>query len=478
MVFNSLTFIVFLAVVLFLHHLPLSWKVKKWNLWWSSYLFYAAWNPPFVVLLWISTLVDWWAGKWLAQAKTESGKKAFLILSLSVNLGLLGFFKYGTFLLENFQQLLSLLDISYQPARPDIILPVGISFYTFQSMSYTLDIYRGKIRPWNSFSDFALYVTFFPQLVAGPIVRAFDFLPQLTSVRRASSAMMGWGLFLISLGLFQKVILADAIFAPVVETVFGAVQNASPLDGWIGVLAFSSQVFFDFSGYSTCAIGTGLCLGFTLPDNFRFPYSAIGFTDFWRRWHVSLSSWLRDYLYFPLGGNRKGMLRTQINLMLTMLLGGLWHGASWNFVIWGGLQGTYLIVERGLKQIFSGKTGDRKGAPAGAGGFFLALLTFGLLNFSWIFFRAGDLTSSLILLKTMTYAGAVGQSSLLPLSEVITVFLLTGALVTTHWFMRHTSLEAVAAEIPWVIRALIASFFIIALVLAPGEDRAFIYFQF
>ena len=478
MVFNSLTFLVFLAVVLFIHHLPLSWRVKKWNLCWSSYLFYAAWNPPFVMLLWISTLVDWWAGKWLAEAKTTTGKTAFLILSLSVNLGLLGFFKYGPFLLENFQQLLSLLDISFQPVKADIILPIGISFYTFQSMSYTLDIYRGKMKPWGSFADFALYVTFFPQLVAGPIVRAFDFLPQLLTVRRATPAMLGWGLFLITLGLFQKVILADGIVAPVVDTVFGAVHDACPLDVWIGLLAFSSQVFFDFSGYSTCAIGTGLCLGFTLPDNFRFPYSAIGFSDFWRRWHISLSSWLRDYLYIPLGGSRQGRLRSQINLMLTMLLGGLWHGASWHFVIWGGLHGVYLIIERGLRQLVSGKRGTGSAAPDGGRGFFLALLTFALLNFSWIFFRASDLNSSFILLKTMTLGGAAGQPGLLTPAEVITVFLLTGALVSSHWFMRNTSLEAVAARVPWGWRAVITSFLIIALVLAPGEDRAFIYFQF
>ena len=478
MVFNSLTFLVFLSMVLFVHHLPLSWRVKKWNLWWSSYLFYAAWNPPFVILLWISTLVDWWAGKWLAGAKTAPGKKAFLVLSLSVNLGLLGFFKYGTFLLENFQQLLSLLDISFQPARPDIILPVGISFYTFQSMSYTLDIYRGKIKPWGSFSDFALYVTFFPQLVAGPIVRARDFLPQLATVRKATSGMLGWGFFLIILGLFQKVILADEILAPVVDTVFGSVRDASPLDSWTGVLAFSSQIFFDFSGYSTCAIGTALCLGFTLPDNFRFPYSAIGFSDFWQRWHISLSSWLRDYLYISLGGNRKGRTRAQVNLMVTMLLGGLWHGASWNFIIWGGLHGMYLIVERGLRHIFAGKIRTRKDAPAGATGFFLALITFALLSFSWIFFRASDLSTSFILLKTMLLRGAPDHNSLLAPSEVIIIFLLTGALMITHWFMRNTSLETVAARIPWVLRAVILSFLTITLVLAPGEDRAFIYFQF
>ena len=478
MVFNSLTFLIFFTAVLFVHYLPLSWKHKKWNLWWSSYLFYAAWNPPFVVLLWISTLVDWWAGKWLAEAKTPTRKKVFLILSLSVNLGLLGFFKYGTFLLENFQQLLFFLNLSFQPASPDIILPVGISFYTFQSMSYTLDIYRGKIKPWDCFSDFALYVTFFPQLVAGPIVRAVDFLPQLVTVRRATSAMLGWGLFLITLGLFQKVVLADGIFAPVVDTVFGAVQNAGFIDGWIGVLAFSSQIFFDFSGYSTIAIGVGLCLGFALPDNFRFPYSAIGFSDFWQRWHVSLSSWLRDYLYIPLGGNRRGRLRTQINLMLTMLLGGLWHGAAWHFVIWGCLHGIFLIVEGGYKQLFAGNSVIRQDASAGIRGFLLALLTFALLNMSWVFFRATDLSSSLTLLRTMTLGGASDLRNLLAPSEITIVFSLTAVLMTTHWFMRNTSLEAIAAKIPWGLRALIISFMIISLVLAPGEDRAFIYFQF
>lgn len=441
-------------------------------------MFYAAWNPPFVILLWLSTLVDWWAGKWLAEAKTPTGRKAFLLLSLAVNLGLLSFFKYGTFLLDNFIQLLSLLDISFQPVGPDIILPVGISFYTFQSLSYTLDIYRGKFKPWDSFSDFGLYVTFFPQLVAGPIVRACDFLPQLVNVRRASSEMMGWGLFLISLGLFQKVVLADGMFAPVVDTVFDTVKNVCALDGWVAVLAFSSQVFFDFSGYSTCAIGTGLCLGFSLPDNFRSPYGAIGFSDFWKRWHVSLSSWLRDYLYIPLGGNKKGRIRTLISLMVTMLLGGLWHGASWHFVFWGGLQAIFLIAERGFRYIFSRKAGVHNNPPARAMGFLLALITFLLLNLSWIFFRAPDLSSAFILFKTMMLGGAPGVSSLLSPSEVWMVFLLTGALVTSHWFMRNSSLEAVAARVPWGLRAVIVSCLLITLLLVPGEDRAFIYFQF
>ncbi|MCK5204528.1 MAG: MBOAT family protein, partial [Desulfobacterales bacterium] len=286
MLFNSLTFIVFLAVVLFLHHLPFPWQVKKWNLWIASYIFYAAWNPPFVVLLWISTVVDWFAGSWIYRTQKPSFKRAVLFLSLGANLGLLGYFKYGEFLLENFIGFLSVFHIDFQPAAPDVVLPVGISFYTFQSISYSFDIYREKIRPWKRFSDFALFVTFFPQLVAGPIVRAADFLPQTVEPRQASARQLGWGLSLIAIGLFEKIILADDILAPVADNVFAQPLSAGQVDTWIGTLAFSGQIFFDFSGYSICAIGTAMCLGFVLPDNFHFPYAAVGFSDFWRRWHM------------------------------------------------------------------------------------------------------------------------------------------------------------------------------------------------
>ena len=277
-----------------------------------------------------------------------------LVASLAVNLGLLGFFKYRVFFLENFVALLNSVGVDFHPARPSIILPVGISFYTFQTLSYTLDIYMGKMKPARSFLDYALFVTFFPQLVAGPIVRAAHFLPQCEDARRTTLSQLGWGLSLILFGLFQKSVIADGLMAPVVERVYDSGEVLSFGAGWVGTLAFAMQIFCDFSGYSTCAIGTAMCLGFWLPVNFRSPYAAIGFSDFWRRWHVSLSSWLRDYLYIPLGGNRKGTARTYVNLMITMLLGGLWHGASWNFVIWGGLHGVYLIVERLLKAVLGG----------------------------------------------------------------------------------------------------------------------------
>ena len=248
MLFNSLTFICFILLVHLIYGLPLSWEKRKTHLWLSSYVFYAAWNPPFVLLLWLSTCVDWFMGKRIGAATSKRKKKLFLTLSLITNLGLLGYFKYGEFLLDNFILLLHWFGVQYQAPQSNIILPVGISFYTFQSLSYSLDIYRGKMKPWTKFSDFALFVTFFPQLVAGPIVRAVDFLPQCREPRRATLSQFCWGMNLFLLGLFEKVILADRLTAPVSDKVFGNTASAGTMDVIIGVLAFSGQVFFDFSG--------------------------------------------------------------------------------------------------------------------------------------------------------------------------------------------------------------------------------------
>ncbi len=471
MLFNSLTFIVFLAVVLFLHHLPFPWQVKKWNLWIASYIFYAAWNPPFVVLLWISTVVDWFAGSWIYRTQKPSFKRALLFLSLGANLGLLGYFKYGEFLLENFIGFLSVFHIDFQPAAPDVVLPVGISFYTFQSISYSFDIYREKIRPWKRFSDFALFVTFFPQLVAGPIVRAADFLPQTVEPRQASARQLGWGLSLIAIGLFEKIILADDILAPVADNVFAQPLSAGQMDTWIGTLAFSGQIFFDFSGYSICAIGTAMCLGFVLPDNFHFPYAAVGFSDFWRRWHRSLSTWLRDYLYISLGGNRKGSARTHLNLMLTMLIGGLWHGASWRFMVWGGLHGLYLILERWARRIFRTTKFFEKSVIR----LILAVWTYYLICITWIFFRAQDFSSAFTLMYKI-FSGGTGN--LVRPTEALMVIAVNLALFAGHWILRDSSLEAVAKKISWKLRAVILAAILLTLILSPGEDRAFIYFQF
>ena len=230
---------------------------------------------------------------------------------------------------------LGFVGLAYNPPKWDILLPMGISFYTFQTMSYTIDLYKKKIKPAKTFLDFALYVTFFPQLVAGPIVRSSDLVPQFYEPKKASEKEFFMGLLLLTIGLFEKTVFADSLLSPVSDQVFGSNAKLLPLDAWTGVLAFSGQIFFDFAGYSLCAIGIARMLGIWLPDNFRYPYGSIGFSELWSRWHISLSSWLRDYLYIPLGGNQKGSGRTYVNLMLTMLLGGLWHGAAWTFVVWG-----------------------------------------------------------------------------------------------------------------------------------------------
>jgi len=470
--FNTLTFIVFFAIVLVLHHLPFTWRAKKRNLLIASYLFYAAWNPPFVSLLAISTLVDWFVAKALGSAVSVRKRRVLLVVSLGVNLGLLGFFKYSDFLLESFVSFLGSVGVQYQAPRLGIILPVGISFYTFQTLSYTLDVYMGKARPWHSFLDYALFVSFFPQLVAGPIVRAVDFLPQCIEPRRATATQMGWGLSLLTLGLFEKVVLADYFMAPTADLVYSAAANAGFVDAWLGTLAFSGQIFFDFAGYSTCAIGVGMCLGFALPDNFRFPYAAVGFSDFWRRWHVSLSTWLRDYLYIPLGGSRKGTTRTQINVMLTMLLGGLWHGASWRFVAWGGLHGIYLVIERGVRYLWGG--GRLAGSWLVKAS--LALLTYFLVCITWAFFRAPDFPSAFRIVKTML-TGAPNQLAIGRFNGAM-VLLITAGLLGSHWLLRDGSVEQAAAKCPWWLIGLILAVMLLCIVLLPGDNRAFIYFQF
>lgn len=473
MVFNSLTFIVFFACVLVLHNLPLGWTTKKVNLLVASYLFYAAWNPPFIVLLWISTVVDWWAAKKLVNAQGHAARRAWMLLSVVVNLGMLGYFKYGGFLMENFAAFMHSVGVAYQPPKLDIVLPVGISFYTFATLSYTLDIYLRRAQPANRFLDYALFVTFFPHLVAGPIMRPTELVPQFEQPRRASTQQLRFGLALMLLGLFQKVVLADGFLAPAAEAVYDGSPGAAPgaLDAWMGTLAFSGQIFCDFAGYSTTAIGAAMCLGFAMPDNFRFPYAAVGFSDFWRRWHITLSSWLRDYLYIPLGGNRHGPARTYFALMATMLIGGLWHGASWTFVVWGGLHGLYLGAERALRARFAGYT------PGPVAFFLLGLLTYLLVNVTWVFFRARSFGQAWEVLRGMA-GGNADAAPILTSGHVTTVTLIVAGLVLAHWMMRSRTLEAMLTRRHPVPLAAALGLMAFAIVVTQGSGNAFIYFQF
>lgn len=436
----------------------------------ASYVFYGLWNPPLVILLWISTIVDWSAGKKLMIVEGKRQRKLWLLLSLFVNLGFLAFFKYGDFLLENFTAIMNAIGVDYQARPMDIILPMGISFYTFQTMSYTIDIYQRKIKPANTFLDFALYVTFFPQLVAGPIVRAKELITQFYEPKRATVNQFLWGLFLLTIGLFQKVVLADTLLATTSDAVFDSGKIMHVLDSWTGTLAFSGQIFFDFAGYSTCAIGIALMLGIVLPDNFKYPYAALGFSDLWRRWHISLSSWLKDYLYIPLGGNRHGITRLYVALMLTMLLGGLWHGAAWTFVVWGGLHGTYLILERLQKRFLPFKITARNGI-------FLALLTYTCVNITWVFFRATSFEGAWGMIKSMMFLNPEGDK-LLGNFDIIKVFTVITITFLCHWFMRDSSMKEKATKIsPYLLGVLWAIMFFL-ICISQGSGEQFIYFQF
>lgn len=473
MIFNSLTFIVFFAIVLAVWQLRLPWTSRKLFLLVASYLFYAAWNPPFVLLLWASTVVDWWAAQTMIRSERKSVRRFWLVASLVVNLGMLAFFKYGQFLLDNFVALAASVGVHYVPAKYNIVLPVGISFYTFATLSYTLDVYLRRSKPAEHFLDYALFVTFFPHLVAGPIMRPTELVPQFAEAKRATRTMLLFGLFLVTVGLFQKVVLADGFLAPVVEAVYDprGPTVPLPLDAWIATLAFAGQIFCDFAGYSTTAIGVALALGFAMPDNFRFPYAAAGFSDFWRRWHITLSAWLRDYLYIPLGGNRHGPARTYMALMGTMLLGGLWHGANWTFVAWGGLHGLYLSVERWLKGRFGGFK------PSGASLIAVMLLTFLLIDVTWVFFRADSFKEAWTILAAMG-GHAPGGKPLVAMVPMICAAIVVAGIVGTHWAMRSTTIEAVVERTPaWALTTAWAAM-LFAVIIEQGQGNAFIYFAF
>jgi alginate O-acetyltransferase complex protein AlgI len=368
-----------------------------------SYVFYGWANPLFTPLLLLSTTIDYLAGGLIARAPRTGRARTALAVSLGSNLALLGFFKYFNFGVDNLSALAGWLNLPGLgvDAVLRVTLPLGISFYTFQSMSYTIDVYRGAARPAASFIDFACFVSMFPQLVAGPIIRYSDLADQLRS-RTHTVAKFTRGLAFLALGLSKKVLIANPC-GKVADLVFEA-GSREPLEAWFGAAAYAFQIYFDFSGYSDMAIGLGLMLGFVFARNFDAPYRSQSITEFWRRWHISLSTWLRDYLYVPLGGSRKGPRRTYVNLFIVMLLGGLWHGAAWNFVIWGALHGSLLALER-----FGGKVAFYRRFPAPA----RVAATFALVLMTWVFFRAPDLPAAWRYLGNMAGLGAPGPGAVL-----------------------------------------------------------------
>lgn len=385
MIFNSLEFGLFFSLVLGLYGFTLnSERFRDLFLLAASYIFYSAWYWEYSLLIFASTFVDYLIGTAIHHSSNTAKSRYLLIISLSFNLGLLCVFKYFNFFVEIATSIPSIFGLQINPIKNNLLLPIGISFYTFQTLSYTLDIYRGKIQPEQSFVKFAVFVSFFPQLVAGPIVRAADFLPQLHRKLTFSTSSAKLAIFIIFSGLIKKILIADSLALMAVDPVFNNPERYSSFDLLMSLYAYAMQIYCDFSGYSDVAVGVALLLGFCLPNNFNRPYLAIDPSDFWNRWHITLSSWLRDYLYIPLGGSKDGNLSTYKNIMLTMMLGGLWHGASMNFILWGAFHGLILIAFRPFRDFINSAVGLKK--------IILISITFHCILFGWLLFRVPDLT--------------------------------------------------------------------------------------
>jgi D-alanyl-lipoteichoic acid acyltransferase DltB (MBOAT superfamily) len=475
MLFNSIDFFFFFPVVLLVYYF-LSTRMQNAWLLVASYVFYGWWDWRFLGLILISTVVDYFVGGRIAKSKRPTARKRLLIASLATNLGILGIFKYYGFFVQSFVGLLEAVGLQAHVTTLQIVLPVGISFYTFQTMSYSFDIYRGRIEPTRNFLNFALFVAYFPQLVAGPIERAHHLLPKLEAVRRIKWLDIAVGFELILIGFFKKVAVADTL-GPIVDSRFADPAMSSGLDLVVTTYLFAFQIYGDFSGYSDIARGTSRLFGVDLMRNFNQPYLSQSITEFWRRWHISLSTWLRDYLYIPLGGNRKGPRRTYINLLTTMLLGGLWHGANWTFVVWGGLHGMYLAVH---KVVLGTRPVKQDSAPSlGFRSLFKVFVTFQLVCLTWIFFRAADLDSAIeILTRILTWEAGSPDMPALDVGQRI--MLLIGALIAVDYLQAKSGHHAFMVGWHWVPRALgYATLILLTLTLGNMIDEVpFIYFQF
>ena len=437
-----------------------------------SYYFYYKSSGTYFFLLAVVTFSDFFIARGITAANRNWLRRMLMALSLIINLGLLCYFKYTNFLLEVFSPL---WNGTFEPL--DIFLPVGISFFTFQSMSYTVDVYRKVLQPLDNLLDYAFYVSFFPQLVAGPIVRARDFIPQIRKPLEITPEMFGRGVFLIAIGLLKKAVISDYISINFVERVFASPTQYTGVENLFAVYGYALQIFCDFSGYSDMAIGIALLLGFRFPDNFNAPYKSVTPTEFWRRWHISLSSWLKDYLYISLGGNRKGKFRTYLNLMVTMLLGGLWHGASLNFIVWGGLHGLALVVDKAWRAI-TGKAKDF--SYSGWKKVLATLLTFHFVCFCWIFFRCRDFSLALDMLRQIFTSFQVNTFTQM-LAGYTPVFVMIAIGYFGHFlpeaFKKHC--EKGFQGIPTIFQALFLVLVIYVVIQVKSSDvLPFIYFQF
>lgn len=472
MVFNSLFFFITLLSFLLLQRTLISrketTKLAKYSIVLYSFIFYGMWNPWFLIPLVLSAYIDYKVALAIFYGRA-SQKKLLLSISLISNLGLLAFFKYYNFFALSSSSILSILGLKWDPSLLKVILPVGLSFYTFEALSYTIDVYRGLLEPRKNFLDVILFISFFPHLVAGPIVRARQLMPQFDSLPRARRDAINNAIFLIILGLFLKCVLADNT-AVRVNALFGSWQTNSVSQNWAAGTLFGVQIYGDFAGYSAIAIGIARLMGYTIPANFRFPFGALGFQDFWRRWHISLSSWLRDYLYITLGGNQKGKIRTHINLLLTMLLGGLWHGASYMFLLWGGLHGLFLSLERIFKMPLSFLR-EKFRIPKIFVTLVGILFTYLVVSLTWIPFRA----SSFVQCQTMLIHLFKGSFSRYP--EIFNDFLVvTTVFIWDSFWARRNFMYFIMRYSS--IRCIAITGMLLALYYYSGDRNVFIYFQF
>ena len=441
----------------------------------ASYFFYGCWDYRFLSLLLISTVVDYFVSHYIYNSKPIGRRNFYLLLSLITNLGILGLFKYFNFFINELSSILLLLGFSYSFPVLHIILPVGISFYTFQTISYTIDVYKGTTSPANNFLDFALYVSFFPQLVAGPIERSSTLLPQIVRPRVYNADFLNQGLFHILNGLFRKVFIADNM-APLVNYVFS--RPADTLTGGeilMGVYAFAFQIYGDFSGYSLIAKGIAKCLGFELMWNFNNPYFSSNPSEFWRRWHISLSSWLRDYLYIGLGGNRKGVTRTYVNLLLTMVLGGLWHGAGWPFLFWGVFHGALLIAYRLCDRQFSNLL-KFEFVPPYITKLITVIIFFHLTCFGWLLFRAESL-EQIVLMTTILFTDFT-ITTFTQYAFVSILFFTMPLLLFELWIEKKHNLEYLVENRGVLQTACLSSVILLMVIFVPVKKQIFIYFQF
>jgi D-alanyl-lipoteichoic acid acyltransferase DltB (MBOAT superfamily) len=468
MLFNTAQFVVFFTLVLLVHRALPPQRRNAWLLG-CSLVFYFLWIPAYLLLLLADIAVNYALLRGIAR---RARPRLFLVTSIVFTLGLLAFFKYAVFLIEAVMPLSQGL-LGYTPPLPEVVLPLGISFYSFQILALQIDVYRGRIEPPHRLARYALFVAFFPQLIAGPILRGHEFLPQLERGSALEPERTRRGLWLIASGLVKKVILGDYLLAPFVNEVYGNPGVASAPVQLLATYSFAFQIYFDFSGYTDMARGMACLLGFDLPFNFQEPYLSRNPAEFWRRWHMTLSRWLRDYLYIPLGGNRRGGGRTYVNLLVTMLLGGLWHGAGWNFVLWGGLHGLLLVVHRRF-----GRRPRRVEGPFRAGDVLRVLLFFHAVCLLWVFFRAPDFGDALRILERLFTGSYLAAWPILPT-------LVVGLCAALHVLERIVRLR-----LPRIRAALgegafggavegLALGVIAALAIATsGVGAEFIYFQF